>query len=44
MNWVYIVAGGLLLIFGRKLFWLFVAIVGFFNWDDVYTEIAARPT
>ncbi len=29
MNWVYIVAGGLLLIFGRKLFWLFVAIVGF---------------
>lgn len=29
MNWVYIIAGGLLLLFGRKLFWLFVAIVGF---------------
>lgn len=29
MNWVYIVAGGLLLLFGRKLFWLFVAIIGF---------------
>ena len=29
MNWVYIVAGSLLLLFGRKLFWLFVAIVGF---------------
>jgi len=29
MNWVYVVAGGMLLLFGRKLFWLFVAIVGF---------------
>jgi len=29
MNLIYIVAGGLLLIFGRKLFWLFVAVVGF---------------
>jgi len=29
MNWVYIIAGGLLLIFGRKLFWLFVSITGF---------------
>ena len=29
MNWVYIIAGGLLLLFGRKLFWLFVAIIGF---------------
>jgi hypothetical protein len=29
MNWVYIVAGGLLLVFGRKLFWLFVAMIGF---------------
>lgn len=29
MNWVYIAAGGLLLLFGRKLFWLFVATVGF---------------
>ena len=29
MNWVYIVAGLLLLLLGRKLFWLFVAITGF---------------
>ncbi len=29
MNWVYVVSGGMLLLFGRKLFWLFVAIVGF---------------
>jgi len=29
MNWEYFIAGGLLLLFGRKLFWLFVAIVGF---------------
>lgn len=29
MDWVYVVAGGMLLLFGRKLFWLFVAIVGF---------------
>ena len=29
MNIIYIVAGLLLLLFGRKLFWLFVALVGF---------------
>ena len=29
MDWVLIAAGVLLLLFGRKLFWLFVAIVGF---------------
>jgi len=29
MNWIYIVAGALLLLFGRKLFWLFVATIGF---------------
>lgn len=29
MNWILIVAGSLLLLLGRKLFWLFVAIVGF---------------
>lgn len=29
MNWIYIIAGALLLLFGRKIFWLFVAVVGF---------------
>lgn len=29
MNLIYIAAGGMLLFFGRKLFWLFVAVVGF---------------
>ena len=29
MNIIYLIAGSLLLLFGRKLFWLFVAVVGF---------------
>ena len=29
MNWLYLVAGILLLFFGKKAFWLFVAIIGF---------------
>lgn len=29
MNWIYIAAGTVMLLFGRKLFWLFVATIGF---------------
>ncbi len=44
MNWLYIAAGVLLLFFGKKAFWMFVAIVGFVVGMEFAPQILSGQT
>lgn len=44
MNWLYLAAGILLLFFGKKAFWMFVAIIGFLVGMEFAPQILSGQT
>lgn len=43
-NWVHIALGGVLILFGRRLFWLLVAILGFLLGAEIGAELFAEES